>query len=531
VDPVEHRIFITRPKGLVYDFNTEESTPKDWTEFSFVDFDSKNGLVLSAGPTEGHVAVTLIDPNTDSRTKLAQGSWAFWGPRKDIYFFRGTAQLWRCRQESKTIQPVFRASTEIRSDIESSGSIALSADKSLLAFYYAFSGFRGRQIRGLALFDLTKEEYRQLKDTGRQAMVWVEPSSTASEKSATDFDFAECAPFMVLQDAVFFWGIEPIKALIEQSDVNAPDKMGNTALHYTSEIARADVVEAIIGQGGNVNLKNSNGSTPLHEASEGPIYVYKEPHLYTMDRERTVGNLIGAGASVSVLDDFGETPLDKALRRQFWGIAMQLIEAGGNVGPKSQYKRMTLHEAIATGHRELVELTLANGADINKRDAENSTSLECGWYMARGMMTFLIDRGADVNAKFSDGITALQAAVYQNDLGLVNLLLVSGADPNVVSQYGTPLIQSCVKPGGKAMLRELLAHGADVNARDKQGRTCLHIAVELGSEDLVRLLLDKGADVNLATDRGLTPLALANMSSGENAVSIATLLREHGARK
>jgi ankyrin repeat protein len=79
----------------------------------------------------------------------------------------------------------------------------------------------------------------------------------------------------------------------------------------------------------------------------------------------------------------------------------------------------------------------------------------------------LIANRADVNAKNSDGETALWMTALRSSRK-----------------------ESC------EMAKMLLHNGADPNIKDKNGRTALMWASEHGPVELVRLLLDKGADAN-----------------------------------
>jgi tetratricopeptide (TPR) repeat protein len=75
----------------------------------------------------------------------------------------------------------------------------------------------------------------------------------------------------------------------------------------------------------------------------------------------------------------------------------------------------------------------------------------------------LAEKGANVNAKDSDGATALIWAAYY---------------------------------GNTDVVRVLIEKGADVNAGNNKKQTALHLAADKGHTNIARLLVDKGADVN-----------------------------------
>ena len=122
----------------------------------------------------------------------------------------------------------------------------------------------------------------------------------------------------------------------------------------------------------------------------------------------------------------------------------------------------------------------------------------------------LIAQKADVNAAQADGATALQWAVYRNDLSLANLLIAAGANVKLANRDGaTPLYLAAVN-GNAAMIEKLVKAGADPNEKHSHGETPLMFAARSGNVAAIRVLLDFKADVNAReTLRGTTALMWA----------------------
>nr|XP_054761687.1 protein fem-1 homolog CG6966-like [Lytechinus pictus]XP_054761688.1 protein fem-1 homolog CG6966-like [Lytechinus pictus] len=99
-------------------------------------------------------------------------------------------------------------------------------------------------------------------------------------------------------------------------------------------------------------------------------------------------------------------------------------------------------------------------------------------------------------------ITALCAAIRQQNLDMANCLLERGADINRCS----PLSVACYR-GDVTSIRFLAKHGADINARlNKEGVTPLMVGCERFSLYIVRLLLNSHADPRLEDMDGNTAL-------------------------
>ena len=130
--------------------------------------------------------------------------------------------------------------------------------------------------------------------------------------------------------------------------------------------------------------------------------------------------------------------------------------------------------------------------------------LNNNWKLARN----LLERGADVNAKSANGITALQAAVFRLDPALIQELLQFKADPNITNQLGlTPLThlfgpyslpyEEPYKDRIITIITMLLESGADPNSdlpRQPDGSiVSLLEAAEKKSAELATILRSYGA--------------------------------------
>ena len=133
----------------------------------------------------------------------------------------------------------------------------------------------------------------------------------------------------------------------------------------------------------------------------------------------------------------------------------------------------------------------AGAADIEETqivDAETGDTalLLCAQYGAGDLVELLVAQGAEVNARLPNGATALHYMSNGATLSppAVVALLRFGADPNVAELHtgATPLMYAA-DAGATAVCEDLVRHGADAAAVDFDGYDALGYAAESGLHD------------------------------------------------
>lgn len=206
------------------------------------------------------------------------------------------------------------------------------------------------------------------------------------------------------------------------------------------------------------------------------------------DRAR-VGELLAADRGlVNARDEAGRSPILLALYYGSKEVAELLLAARSD---------LDIAEASAAGRADRVAALLATDRSLaNTYTADGFTPLDLAAFFGhRSIVDVLLAHGADVNAtsRNATGYTALTGAVASGHAEIVAALLAAGA--NAAHRYGpgfTPLHEAAAG-GKKEIVRLLLTRGADVNAKTDDGRTPLMMALEKGHEGLVALLREHGA--------------------------------------
>jgi ankyrin repeat protein len=142
-------------------------------------------------------------------------------------------------------------------------------------------------------------------------------------------------------------------------------------------------------------------------------------------------------------------------------------------------------------------LTLLLAAGLSQAaDPNDSRLVEAARNQDQTAVRALLAQKVDVNARSSDGSTALLWLAHWNDLDTANLLLGAGADANIANDFQTtPLAEACTN-GNSVLVRSLLKSGAKPNTAVATGETPLMTCAKTGSVDAVRMLIEYGASVN-----------------------------------
>jgi ankyrin repeat protein len=118
-----------------------------------------------------------------------------------------------------------------------------------------------------------------------------------------------------------------------------------------------DAVQSYLAKGGDPNLQNDVGQTPLLCAT-----IEKHADIVKL--------LLAKGANPNITDSLGQTPAFFAAYNQDVDIAGMLINAGADVNARTQSGEFALLRAVTWGHAGMVELLIKGGADVNMKPTD-----------------------------------------------------------------------------------------------------------------------------------------------------------------
>lgn len=190
-----------------------------------------------------------------------------------------------------------------------------------------------------------------------------------------------------------------------RSNINIQDSRGRTALHYAAQTENSCMIaQFLLEHGANAQIKDDDGFTVLHFAVE-------KVHLNLVQ-------MLSGEVTIDISGEYGWTPLHRAAQATNYAESSMISYRG------------IINVYIGRDLRDIVQILLQAGADVNKTDADGRTALH--WIarngreaVAKEIIQPLLEWNADISVKDKYGCTALD---YAKSKGVVEILEAESCD-------------------------------------------------------------------------------------------------------
>ena len=324
---------------------------------------------------------------------------------------------------------------------------------------------------------------------------------------------------------------EVIQAMVSRGcDINTVDNDGATPLHWAAGSGKTEATLELIRHGANRAVVAGAVGTPLHVAAGCghvstvkamlkagcPVGVVSSSGGSVLHAAAKGGNaeviqaMVSRGCDINAVDNDGWTPLHVAAVSGKTEATLELIRHGANRAIVAGTVGTPLHQAAGCGHVSTVKAMLKAGCPVGVVDSSGGSVLHAA---ANGgnaeVVQAMVSRGCDINAVDNDGWTPLHWAAGSGKTEAALELIRHGANRAVVAgAVGTPLHQAA-GCGHVSTVKAMLKAGCPVGVVDSSGGSVLHAAAYSGNAEVIREVLSTGCDINVTDNAGRTPLHVA----------------------
>ncbi|UTC62905.1 ankyrin repeat domain-containing protein [Treponema sp. OMZ 787] len=368
---------------------------------------------------------------------------------------------------------------------------------------------------------------------------------------------------------------------------NLKDNYGETPLHIASRVGMNDeILDLLLKAGADINERNKKGQTPLilaierNQTQQANFLINHGADIHAEDKSGESAFIHAVNIGLPMVqyvvteknstdrDSTGSTPLHLAIsRKASKDIIYYLIEKKSLINTRNKIGNAPLHIAAENNYREAGEILIANNADIFNSNLNGDSPLKFAMTLRGGredwminshtigakdgagntplhlvaewqilpMIPYLIDKGADINARNANYETPLFNAVRADSPEAVKALLGDGvskkADLDARDFLGNTVLHAAVRWSAYKSANFILSKNTEehkrlINSKNLAGKTVLHEAAKQGEVKFINIFLKADIDINAADETGRSPLSEAVIA---NQIEAIDLLLQNGA--
>ncbi|UKZ66367.1 uncharacterized protein TrAtP1_007543 [Trichoderma atroviride] len=203
------------------------------------------------------------------------------------------------------------------------------------------------------------------------------------------------------------------------------------------------------------------------------------------------------------------------------------LTQGANINGRNENNKTALQCAILNDQEDASRLLLASGASISGSGWSDIPPL----FLAASVGSLntakmLIEKGASIDEKSEWGESYFVGVVSSGDMEGIRFLLKQGCSAKTENISGEAVIVKAVQGGNMKLVELLLEFGASLTSTDLSGRSLLAVALDKKNHEMAELLLKMDAKPNDSTIYG-NPLLADEISNRR--IKTAKMLLDWGA--
>lgn len=332
------------------------------------------------------------------------------------------------------------------------------------------------------------------------------------------------------------------KTPVRISDIlQAQDIAGSTPLHEAVRYGRVEIAKILLDAGAKVDAIDAVGKSPFllivpeekqlemynvllaasADVTQKDMYGDTVLHVCTMAAVKTdvLSVLINHGAPVNERNKKGVTPLSLAIEKNNTEHVIFYARAGADINAEDMEGNTPLTRALESPSIDMLK-TLITPQNVLSKDSAGNTPLHIALIKDSSFdyIKFLVETGADVNARNKDGDSVLFLAVRKNKKDVGDLLLSKNADIFASNTENNSPLRIALTQGGD--VQDWLITSQTLNASDGSGNSPLHYACEWKLDEAVSALIQKGANVNAVNANGESALFAAVKADSPSTINI-----------
>ena len=343
--------------------------------------------------------------------------------------------------------------------------------------------------------------------------------------------------------------------LLNGASARIASEAGTTSLHKASSAGFLEICEMLLDLGADVNALDAKRWTPLMYATWASqelvvrLLLQHRADPSIQDRLELASPLHAAAGmgktsivylllttshppDINSTFEFGETPVGLASTYGHHEVVELLIANWANIDEPNQSSESPLLRAVSGNHEKVVEVLLKHHADLRTPGQDLTPLYECACMGNDTIANLLLERWPrdEVDLQDSSGLSALYAACVRGHFKVACSLIKYHAQPDQALPRFSVFLGACFGGILKLVLYLLMLTGASIDEPGFQGWTPLMCACDGGHLKLVKYLLLRGVDPKARNEEGYEAIHRAVLPNRSNKAEILKLLLspEHG---